>query len=242
MNDYTSIIVVSHIPNPKRAEVFQLSLTSLIETTKELPCEIIVVDNGGNSIVSELLLSMSKSGKIQHYIRNSTNLSFGIGRNQGYACASGNYICIADNDILYKQGWLQACLHIMKKYPDKKIYSSCIEYPTGFLKERYDVGTLDGYNLNMRAGSNCFVVRRKDYIEIGGFYPHRIAGTKWTDKAVKLGYVCAVSPEPLCEDIGIRNGYAHSTLVGFKKVLTNREEVYLNRDEFKEKNPKLNYA
>lgn len=243
MDKITSIIITHWSQNESRSKMMKDSVTSLLQSVSSLPCEIIIVHNGPiQDDDNDFFVNLLKNKMITHYILNQGNLSFGIARNQGYSCASGEYICIADNDILYKNGWLESCLHILEKYPRKKLYASCIEYPTGFMKERYDVGKLDDYNLNMRAGSNCFVIRRDYYDQIGGFVPHRIAGTKWTDRAVKLGFHCAVSPIPLCEDMGIRDGYAHNTPVPFKKILTNWDAVYLNRDEYKNTNPNLRYA
>lgn len=243
---YTSVVIVSNVPNEMRAKMFRTSLETLIETTKDYPVEIIVVDNGGNEDVSKLLLAWTSKNIIHCYIRNSSNLSFGFGRNQGLAATKGNYLVIADNDILYKEGWLEACWKPLELYPDKKIYSTPIEYPTGFYKERYDQGTLnvDGveYGLNMRAGSNCFMIRRKDLEKIGQFWVHRIAGSRWTDKAVKMKYLAAVAPGELVTDIGLRIGYQHNEFPPLGRTLTNGEKIYFNVDEFKTKNPDLPYA
>jgi len=243
---YTSIIVTTYISDELRAKMFRTSLAALLETTKGLPVEIIIVDNGGDDQISKTLLELTRNNMIHCYIKNSSNLSFGFGRNQGLAAAKGNYIVIADNDILYKKGWLEACWKPLELYPDRKIYSTPIEYPTGFYKERYDQGKLDvdgvEYNLNMRAGSNCFMVRRKDFEIIGGFWVHRIAGSRWTDRAVKLKYLAAVAPGELVSDLGLRMGYVHSEFPPLGRKLVNGEKVYFNVDEFKTNNPELPYA
>lgn len=233
---YTSIIITSYISDDLRAKTFRTSLDSLFETTKNFPVEIIIIDNGGSESISTFLRELTKQGLIQTYIYNSGNMHFGFARNQGLAMAHGNYIVIADNDIYYNSGWLEACWKPLEKYPDKKIYSTPIEYPTGFYKERYDQGKLDvdgiEYNLNMRAGSNCFMVRRKDFKKIGNFENHRVAGTKWTDKAVHMGYLAAVAPNKLVHDLGLRVGYNHRLAIPIKRILRNGEEVIFNQDEY----------
>ena len=234
---YTSIVITTFISNQLRLKMFRTSMESLLETTKNLPVEIIVVDNGGYEELSLELLSLVESGEIQCYVKNATNLHFGMARNQGIAMATGDYIVIADNDIYYEKGWLEACLKPLGTYPDRKIYATPINYPTGFKEEQYNQGKLDiegvVYNLNMRAGSNCFVIRKEDLKIIGSFMAHRIAGSKWTDKAVELGYLAAVTPINMVKDLGLRLGYNHSQVIPIKRVLRNGQEIIYNEDGFK---------
>src|SRR5574341_603271 len=128
---YTSIVIASFIPDALRAQIFRTSLESLLETTKGLPVEIIIIDNGGHDVITSWLLELTTQGQIQCYIRNANNMHFGFARNQGIKMAKGEYLCIADNDILYEPGWLEECLEVLEKYPKKKIYATPIEYPTG---------------------------------------------------------------------------------------------------------------
>jgi glycosyltransferase involved in cell wall biosynthesis len=234
---YTSIIIASYSSDDLRIKTLKTSIDSLLNTTRNLPVEIIVVDNGGSEETSKWLFSLCADNKIVSYVRNAENMHFGFARNQGLAMAKGNYICIADNDLSYNEGWLEACWEILEAYPEKKIYATPIEYPTGFLKERYDKGKLklgdQEYNLNMRAGSNCFVMRRKDFYEVGEFVYHRVAGTKWTDKAVHSGYLAAVTPKNMVIDLGFRLGYDLNKTIPIKRTLRNGEEVYFNQDGHK---------
>jgi GT2 family glycosyltransferase len=233
---YTSIIIASHIPNELRAKMFRTSLESLFATTKHLPVEIIVVDNGGDEDISDWIRACLSQNLIQCYIKNSVNLHFGLARNQGIASAYGDYICIADNDIFYRDGWLEACLTVLEEHPRAKIYATPIDYPMLGLRERYDRGFISSSagdcRLNMRAGSNCFVMRRNDFYKVGLFTPHRVAGTKWTDRAVGSGYLAAVVPGELISDLGLRLGYNLKKAIPIERVLTNGERVTFNEDEY----------
>lgn len=235
-----SIIITSYIPNDLRLKMLAASLQSLFDTTKNLPVEIIFVDNGYSDpefSAVDLLTHYLNMKFITCYIRNAENQHFGEARNQGIAMAKGDYIVIADNDIYYEAGWLESCVDILKAYPDKKIYATPIQYPTSKMVGRYDCGVLplgeQEFRLNMRAGSNCFVIRKKDLDIIGNFLAHRIAGTKWTDKAVKLGYLAAVTPVNMVKDLGLRLGYNLSEAISIKRTLMNGEEVILNQDELR---------
>lgn len=233
---YTSIIIATHTTNSFRSQSLRESILSLIATVSKHPVEIIVIDNACIYSDSMWLFSLVGKGHIQCYIQNQTNMHFGYARNQGFKMAHGNYIVIADDDIYYRDGWFEACIDPLEIYPDKKIYSTPLEYPTGVLKEKYDSGKLfvkgKEYNLNMRAGSNCFMIRRSDFETIGLFKNHRIAGSKWTDEAVRKGYLAAVSPDKYAYDLGLRAGYNHGEALPIRRILTNREEVYFNEDNY----------
>lgn len=240
MDKFCSIIVTHFSSNNERKLLVRRSLETLVDNTS-FPFELIVVDNGGNSTNnSDFFLNLVDKGYISTYVKNANNMHFGYARNQGYAMSHGEYICIADDDIEYQVGWLEECIKILDAYPDKKIYATPFDYPMDGLREKYNQGELelDGkrYVLNMRAGSNCFVVRREDYDEIGGFECHRIAGSHWTNKAVRLGYLACVLPGNYAKDLGLRKGYNLKQSIPIRKTLSNRAEIFFNTDEFKVSN------
>ena len=236
--NHVSIIITNHYQDEVRSQSMRTSLESLYKSVENLPVEIIVVDNYDRKYDalaakdSKWLFEQCWAGHIHSYIMNSENLHFGLARNQGIYTASGKYICIADNDIYYEKGWLEACLKALDTYPHEKIYATPIDYPTGTLDKKYRVGTLGEYKLSMRAGSNCFVIRSEDLLKIGVFKPHRIAGTKWTDRAVELGYLAAVTPQNMVKDLGLRRGYNLSQAIPIKRTLTNGSEIIFNEDEY----------
>ena len=94
-----SIIMTHWAMSEDRSEKMRKCLNSIIQTTRHLPVEIIVIDNGDNYEDSCYLLYLVADKQIQFYIRNSENLYFGFGRNQGLDIACGEYIVINDNDI-----------------------------------------------------------------------------------------------------------------------------------------------
>ncbi len=232
---FASIIVTHWAMDDERSTTMIKSLTSLVDVIN-YPYELIVVDNGGSEEDSQFLTEMTNKGYISTYIKNSNNRHFGYARNQGIAVAQGDYIAIVDNDILHKKDWLTECIRILEENPKKKIYGTPIDYPQDAEyngKVRYRTGELDECTLNMRAGSNCFVIRYEDLMEIGKFPIHRIAGTKWTDSAVNKGYLACVLPKGYVEDMGFRNGYQ---LKDYKPVyieFNNKDRIYFNVDEYK---------
>jgi glycosyltransferase involved in cell wall biosynthesis len=231
---FISIIITHFASGKERSDLFRKSLDSLIVSTK-LPYELIIIDNGGDIEDSRYLLDLTEKGIINTYIRNSNNMHFGFARNQALRICNGDYIAVCDNDILYKNGWLEACIDVLDQNPDEKIYATPI-YNVTHNAPKFWRGEVQAngqtYKLNSRSGSNCWVTRRKDFEVIGEFPIHRIAGTKWTNLAIIKGYLAAVTPEKMIEDGGFRHGYDFKVSKPVILNLHNGKNVYFNVDEY----------
>lgn len=240
-NDFVSIIFVHYAMDRYRSELARASLYSLIETTNNLPCEIIVVDNGGSLEDSKFFLELAHENKIHHYIRNGENLHFSFARNQGILMSSGKYVAIIDNDIIFDRKWLNLCIGMLEQFPDKKFIASIIYYPYTSAKsdKRYHAGTIKGkyeYKLNQRAGSNCMVMRREVFDEIGLFKLHRIAGSLFADDLVRAGYLTILPPEKyryMAKDCGLRRGYNLKASFDFIKTLTDGSKKHYDQNSFR---------
>jgi len=233
MDKITSIIIVHWGQNGFRSDLLRICLLSVIDTTKHLPAEIVVVDNGENFDDSGFLLGLVHNKKIQHYVRNSDNLYFGYARNLGLDIALGEYIVISDNDIEYKQGWLDKCLKFLEQYPDKKYAITPLKTDRQHRQEKYWDGTVEfegeDFLLNMRAGSNSWVMKRSRFDEVGKFRNHHIAGSHWADKFVNSGYrMATMEKNPLAKDLGFKKGYNIWLKASIGKTLTNGQVIYLN--------------
>lgn len=203
--DRVSVIYTHWAMNDSRSDVMRTSIESLIETAHD--SEIIVVDNGGSVSDSEYLLSLAEKQYISCYVRNRFNMHFWYARNQGLKLATGEYLVISDNDIRFHSGWMEECRSFLERNEGKYL---CSPIEADWINAVRDVrwcGEVDGWKLNYRAGSNIFMMRRKDFEKIGFFDQHRIAGSKFTDRYVRLGYKMAMMPEPKAFDMGFRRGY-----------------------------------
>lgn len=245
MEKFASIIFTHYAMNDRRSEVMITSMESLLRT--KYPFELIVIDNGYSMKDSEYLLELADKGLIHTYIRNSRNMHFGYARNQALELAQGDYFVVVDNDLDYKDPfWLSKCIDVLEFFPGEKIYSTPMDYPTGLLKEKYQTGELKMGDktipLSMRAGSNCFVIRRYDMKSIGKFAIHRIAGSRWTDLAVRKGYLAAVLNEGLVTDMGLRQGYNLGQPIPIFMRLSDGSDIYFNMDEYKRDNDWLHYS
>lgn len=191
----------------ERSSVMRHSLTSLFRSLTTDSSEVFVVDNGGSLKDSEWLLNHTEVGNIACYIRNRKNMHFWYARNQALKLATGDYIVIADNDIVYMPGWMEECVAYLERNPGKIMATPIAPDWINRVRPVRFAGEQDGWQLNYRAGSNVFMMTRKQFEDIGFFDQHRISGSKYTDRYVRKGYVMALMPVPKAFDLGFRKGY-----------------------------------
>lgn len=95
----TSIVV----PVYNKWALTERCLETIAEHT-EAPVEIVVVDNGSTDATPAELAR--RPGVV--VVRNERNLGFPAACNQGIAAASGEFVCILNNDVEVTPGWLDA--------------------------------------------------------------------------------------------------------------------------------------
>jgi glycosyltransferase involved in cell wall biosynthesis len=181
------------------------SIESLIDTVPD--AEIIVADNGESIADSLYLLHLTHQKKLASYTRYRENMHFYYARNDCLKRASRDYIAISDNDILFSPGWAEECIEFLEKNPGKFLATPIEPDPMNAVRKIRWAGEQGGWRLNYRAGSNIFVMRRADYEVIGDFLKSPIAGSKWVDTYVRLGYTMACMPDPKAFDMALREGY-----------------------------------
>lgn len=206
-----------------RSQMMKLSLDSLAENT-DYPAEVILIDNGGDPDDSDYLVQKVREGVINTYIRNKDNMHFGWGRMQGIKLATGNYIAICDNDILYKPNWLSKTLEPLFKFPDMKFIASPFLTPEK-LKGKNIRPDFEGYRVNSMAGSNCMVMTKEVLNEIGGFSTNHITGSHWHRRMNKYGYVVIMPPEDYAIHLAWRKGYDLKKQIKVKEHLLKGEEI-----------------
>ncbi len=183
MTDFVSIVVLSYRAGAhNRSELFRRCLNSLMESTT-YPYELILVDNTHN------------------------NRGLSRGRNYGLSQASGKYFCFADDDILFLPEWLEQCVSLIElgdKYMATPIHP---QYRIG----KWELPPVRGYRQNTRVGSNCLVMRREAYTDIGGFsegweVPYDIAkaGKHFCNQQTLKGYTVLMTKEPRAFDMGFQ--------------------------------------
>lgn len=162
--------------------------------------ELIVVNNG---IRDEYFKNLCHK-----YIASPRN-SMGFARNLGFDNSNGDYVCFMDNDIWCEHRfWIEA-IELLEKHADKKLIATPIYTPCHTLQEKYNRGELDGHLLNLRSGSNCLLMRRTSFEEIGRFPEFNQGlyrgndGVKFCNKQIRAGYLVIHTRYGLARDIGL---------------------------------------
>lgn len=228
-DNYVSIIFVHHAQNEERSLLARASLKSL-EGTIHSSAEIIVVDNGGNLEDSKFFLTECDKKNIALYIRNADNMYFSWARNQAIMNITANWVAIVDDDIMYKDHWLEWCLTMLRAHPDKKFIASPINYPYVHKRDhRWRHGQIPvkrrQCNLTERAGSNCMVMRRSVLEEVGLFDLRRKAGGLYVDRLIRAGYLVITPEVNWAYDCGLRRGFNFKKPYSVDRTLSNGDKI-----------------
>lgn len=193
----TSIIQTRYATDKNgRFDIFRKSLDSLFLNTEK--AEIIVVDNG-------ILNDDDFISKRARHIKLDKPKTLGYCRNLGYKQSGGEYIVFIDDDIFVEKGWIDECIKLLNK--KEKLIATPIHNPR---VGRWELEKIGRNRLNMRAGSNCLVMKRKDFENIGLFIEKNVAydGAEFCDRQVKKGYSVILTEKVLAKDMQFRkHGY-----------------------------------
>lgn len=97
----------------------KLFIESLYKFTDPELFELIIVNNNSTDGTFEYLENIKEAYNNIKIIHNDKNLGYAGGNNQGLKIASGEYLFLLNNDLLFTPNWLQNMIKILDK--NKKI-------------------------------------------------------------------------------------------------------------------------
>ena len=206
-----------------RSKLMRHTMRTLLENT-EYPYELIVVDNGGNPDDTDYLLWLTRQKKITTLIRNADNMLFGYGRNQAIPMATGDYICIMDNDLRFDKGWLRTCVGLLEKHSDRKLIASPYLSPEKD-NPKYNLPSPKEYRLNSACGSNCMVMTPETLKDVGMFRYEGVAGTYWHRALSKKRYSIILPKKDMIFHTGCFGGINFHKKMRVVKTLSNGKEA-----------------
>ena len=104
-----SVIIVNYNTN----ELLAQCIHSVIEYTRDVAYEIIVVDNNSNEFTPDDYTSISNNIEI---VRLSRNIGFGKANNEGVKIANGELVLFLNSDTLLLNDAISMLYHHMKKH------------------------------------------------------------------------------------------------------------------------------
>lgn len=175
LSNKASVIIVTY--NHKR--YIKDCITSVLANN---PLEVIVIDNSSTDGTAELIEREFPQVKL---IKSKRNLGYGGGNNLGVKHAKGEYIVVLNPDTKVEKNWLEELLKPLEKeeklittpkiltYDGSKI-NTCgnIEHFTGLTFTHglnWNPEKFDRFEYLSGLSGACFAMRKKDYLELGGF-------------------------------------------------------------------------
>jgi len=110
MNTNLSVIIVSF--NTK--DLLRDCIKSVYEDIRNLSYEIIVVDNASKDGSPDMIEEEFKGVKLK---KNTQNMGFAKGNNQGMKMASGEYLFLLNSDTILKDGAVETLVKFMDQHP-----------------------------------------------------------------------------------------------------------------------------
>ena len=183
---------ISSAPSPKFSLVIPVygqhvmtftCLKSIAETCRDLPIEVIVIDDCSPDPAADALKPVAGI----KVIRNAVNLGFLKSCNHGVSQAQGEYVVILNNDLILTGDWLKKLESVYGQFPDTGLVGAMLVYPDGSLQEAGGIVWRDGSAWNVGRGDDpgkpeynfvrevdycsgaCLLIRRDFWNALGGF-------------------------------------------------------------------------
>jgi len=159
-------------------------LATLSEALDDPRIELILVDNGSSDGSSEQCLAWSTQAETARYLPLPSNLGFAGGMNVGVGVATGEWVCLVNNDTLFPPGALHALLTTLDRVPPKVAMlgpvtnaagnGQCLPLPETPLRQAVDTGAramLHPTGLitpTYRTDFFCVAIQRSVWHQLGG--------------------------------------------------------------------------
>jgi GT2 family glycosyltransferase len=183
INPCLSIILV----NLNKPRLTRLAAISASSSGIQQYFEILVLDNGSSA---EILADLQNVEVPMRIFPQEKNLGFGLANNLAVAEARGKYILFLNNDAFLQPGCVEELLKCFDIQPDCAAVGPLLRWPDGTLQEagcglqpdgypirhgrgdiKFNKNTLKRYQPVEYISGACLMMRRSDFLEVGGFDP-----------------------------------------------------------------------
>jgi len=186
-----SIVLVTYCPNQVRYDFCERSFSEIHRTgVPRDKYELIVVNNGG--IHGDLIAALDAD----MVISMDRNVGQAAGLNIGISVSQSINLALMDDDLSYKEGWLQAGLDVLYHYPKHVVSLRAV-------KKGYVTGVAGRGNKYARKVGGCWILRRELFEKVGrfGMYYFDFGGL-WTRNLIRYGSRFVVSKTPYIFHLG----------------------------------------
>lgn len=188
------------IPLFNHVEESKAMLASLQKTIpRTIQYEVILVDDCSADETSQWLKSIDEPNIKIHINRN--NLGYAKTNNLGATLASGKYLFLINNDLLFEDGWLESMLACIKtttlnagivgnvqyRVIDNNIDHAGIELTDlGKIEHIKEIDTQNNYKKVFATTGACMLIAREDFTSLGGFDETYVNGVEDVDLCMRM--------------------------------------------------------
>ncbi|MBI2419143.1 MAG: glycosyltransferase [Ignavibacteriales bacterium] len=189
------------------------------------PYEVIFVDNASQDGTKEYLEGLTIADTGVHAIYNTENVGFPGAVNAGLKECTGDYLIIANNDILFTPGWLEKLINLSEAHPQIGITGPVSNFVSGVQIQKdavYDTTEQmymfaeklareqrGKYAIFPRVAFLCVLIKRELYNLIGGlderFAPGNFEDDDFCLRAQIAGYATAIAKDVFIHHYGSKS-------------------------------------
>lgn len=190
------------IPVYNNLDYTQACIESLQRTVDIAPHEVIVVDDRSTDGTREHLARLP--GPPFCIIRNDARRGYAASNNTAAAVASGELLCLLNNDLVLRPGWLTPMVRAFELFPNAGLIGNVQRNPRtgrydhmGFVFDdsgrpwhfgkHFAFRPYRGYTEWRAVTAACCLVKKSVFLEVGGFDEQYINGSEDVDLCLRLG-------------------------------------------------------
>lgn len=239
----TSVI----IPLYNNAEYTKLCVNSLYDST-DCDFELILVDNASSDETPEYLKELQKRRNNIVVITNKVNLGFPGAVNIGIKVSRGEYLVIANNDLLFTRGWLERMIELAEHNSQFGIVGPVSNFVSGlqlvtdavykdvpalnkFAAERKKEFNGD-FILFPRVAFLCTLIKREVIEKLGGlderFAPGNFEDDDYCLRAQEAGFKTVIAKDVFIHHFGSKSFKADGEKIYAERLAVNKN-IFINK-------------
>jgi glycosyltransferase involved in cell wall biosynthesis len=178
-----SMVVPCYWVNQELIKITERCLLSYAESGSEVD-QLILVNDGSSKGMSpdSYFVSRTKAQTVDV----EANRGYTIAVNRGLAAATGEVVIVADNDLLFVQGWLEALLEP--------------------LKNGYDISSLPAIGSDSTFTSEPRIVSGEEFGPLFAMTRQALTKLKGLDEDLGRGYFTSLDLQKRAQAVGLKDG------------------------------------
>ncbi len=221
-----------------------------LEVSTQLPFEIILINNASTDGTKAYIDKLAKQkGRINYTtIHNVENVGFPGAVNQGLKVANGEYLVIANNDLIFTKEWLEKLISLAEQKKEYGIAAPMSNYVSGVqidktakystIKEMFShadklkVNERGNYTEFPRAAFLCVLLKREVLTLLGGlderFAPGNFEDDDYCLRLQLSGYKTVIARDVFIHHFGSKSFLAEGEKKYFAGLETNKQ-IFINK-------------